>query len=247
MKAIIIKEEEKDITQEEKLEDKTEQGAPNMQVSETSKVQKPPVDFSQMCTEVEALLSNDKVHEQSENRRDTLKGILALLKNELTDICKKDVAQGAQGDIDTSISDATDKMDTSKVVNTENIVQYDVKLKVDSDTDDESSRIKNIVGVVVEQIVHKIDEENNEHSQESDRSALPVDKPEESDVKTDEPPVEQCPVHGTIPPNVVDTVDTAAGNVFYSGQPPGYVKEVETVLLPVYVNNGTVDTGEKCK
>ena len=116
--------------------------------------------------------------------------------------------------------------------------------------------MKNIAGDVVEQIVCKIDEKNNKNSQETDSSVLPADKLEESvalehdvlvhdDVKTDEPLVEQCPVHGTITSNVVETVDTAAGTVFDSGQPPGYVKEVETVSPPVYVNNDTVDTGEK--
>ena len=109
---------------------------------------------------------------------DTLKGILDLLQNEPDDICKKDIAQGAQGDIDTNISDATDKMDTSRVVNTENIVNYDVKLKVNSNMDDETSKIKNIVGDVVQDIVHKIDEENKENSQQSKSSALLVDKPE---------------------------------------------------------------------
>ena len=62
---------EKDITQEEKLEDKTEQGAPNSQVSQTFKVQNPPINVSQMHMEVEALLSDDKAYEQCENRRHT--------------------------------------------------------------------------------------------------------------------------------------------------------------------------------
>ena len=121
-------------------EGKTEQTAPKLQFSEKTKV-----DVSQMRMEVQALLSNDKAYADCENCRDTLKGILALLEQKShTDICK---SKPGKSDSDTGIIGATDKMDTSdtNVVKKENIVNYDVKLSVLSDTDDETSKIKNIV------------------------------------------------------------------------------------------------------
>ena len=91
-----------------------------------------------MHMEVEALLSNDKAYADCKNCRDTLKGILALLEEKLpTDICK---TKPGKSDSDTGISGATDKMDTSdtNVVKKENIVNYDAKLSVESDTDDKT-------------------------------------------------------------------------------------------------------------
>ena len=67
------------------------------------------------------------------------------------------------------------------------------------------------------------------------------------DVKTDVPPAKPCPVPGTTSPNAVDTVDTAAGTVLDSGQPPEYVTEIETVSPPTYVNVDTVEIDGKCK
>ena len=89
-------------------------------------------------------------------------GILALLEKEPGDICKKDVMQG---DSDTGIIAARDKRNTNNVLLTEKFVNYDVKLKVDSDTDEDTSKIENIVGGVVDEVVCKIDDENKENSQ----------------------------------------------------------------------------------
>ena len=139
-------------------------------------------------------------------------------------------------------------------------------LKVDSDTDEETSKIENIVGGDVDEVVHKIDDENKENSQVTEINVVHAVKQEDSvqsevhvvgrndDVNTDEPPVESYPVHGTLPSNiddtVHDTVDTQGGNAtqFDSGQPPGKVIEAETVLPPVYVNEAdNADSGEKWK
>ena len=154
---------------------------------------------------------------------------------------KKEITQG---DSDTGIIAARDKTDTNNVLVTEK--NYDVKLKVDSDTDEETSKIENIVGGVVDKVVRKIDNENKENSQVTEINVVHAVKQEDSiqsevhvvgcndDVNADEPPVELYPVHGTLPSNigdtVHDTVDTQGGNVtqFDSGQPAGKVIEAET-------------------
>ena len=151
---------------------------------------------------------------------------MALLEKEPGDICEKDVTQG---DSDTGIIAVRDKMDTNNVLVTEKFVNYDVKLKVDSDTDEETSKIENIVGGVMDEGVCKIDDENTENSQVTEINVVHAVKQEDSvqsevhvvgcndDVNTDEPPVEPYPVHGTLPSNiddtVHDTVDTQGGNV----------------------------------
>ena len=68
-----------------------------------------------------------------------------------SDIHKNDVKPS---DTDTGITCATDQ---SELHVKENVVKYDVKVKVESDTDDETSIIKSRVGEVVQDIVCKID------------------------------------------------------------------------------------------
>ena len=122
---------------------------------------------------------------------------MALLEKEPDDIRKKDIMQG---DSDTGIIAARDKMDTNNVLVTEKVVNYDVKLKVDSDTDEETSKIENIVGGVVDEVVSKIDDKNKENSQVTEINVVHAVKQEDSvqsevhvvgrndDVNTDEPP-----------------------------------------------------------
>ena len=185
------------------------------------------------------------------------------LKKSLVIYIKKDVMQG---DSDTGIIAARDKMDTNNVLVTEKIVNYDVKLKVDSDTDEETSKIENIVGGVVDEVALKIDDENKENSQVTEINVAHAVKQEDSvqsevhvvgcndNVNTDEPDVKPYPVHETLTSNiddtVHDTVDTQGGNVtqFDSSQPPGKVIEAETVLPPIYINEAdNADSGEKWK
>ena len=159
-----------------------------------------------------------------------------------SDICKNDVNLS---DTDTDITHATD---TSEVPVTQNVVKYDVKLKVDRDTDDEISKIKSCVGEVVEDIVHKIDEENVEGVNQMPETAGPMENIDivhtentsmicsddsatadssvvseyDVQIKTDETIAQPCPVHGNKPPDV--DIVPADLTVVDSGQPPGYVK-----------------------
>ena len=149
-----------------------------------------------MHSQVQALLQDDKGYDECKNRPDTLKGILALFEKDFT-----------QGDSDTGIIAARDKTDTNNVLVTEKIVNFDVKLKADSDADEETSKIENIVGRVVDEVVHKIDDENKENSQVTEIYVVHAVKEEDSDqsevnvvgrnddVNTDESPVEPYPVH----------------------------------------------------
>ena len=85
---------------------------------------------------------------------ETLKSISKLLEKP-SDICKK---MGKQSDTDTSLTKTS--LAKAEGESEENVVKYNVTIKVDSETEDE---IKSSVTEVVEEIVRKIDEENSDN------------------------------------------------------------------------------------
>ena len=126
-----------------------------------------------------ALITEGKGDVDTRSHIDTLKGIIALLQNpgeKATDICKKDVEE-SNTDNGTGVpTDKGDSNDKGVLTSEDNVVKYDLKVKIDSDTDKETSKIKSIVTDVTDKMVHKIDdkikhEDNKPH--EPDSSGLP--------------------------------------------------------------------------
>ena len=68
MKSITEKRDEKEISLEEKSGDKSDKGAPESNVSQTSEVEQPTVDIVQMHLQVQALLQDDKGYAECKNR-----------------------------------------------------------------------------------------------------------------------------------------------------------------------------------
>ena len=68
VKSITEKRDEKEISVEEKSGDKSDKGAPESNVSQTSEVEQPTVDVVQMHSQVQALLQDDKGYAECENR-----------------------------------------------------------------------------------------------------------------------------------------------------------------------------------
>ena len=77
-----------------------------------------------------------------------------------TDICKKDIEESNITDNGTGVpTDKSDSSDKGVLTSEDNIVKYDLKVKIDSDTDEETSKIKSVVTDVVDKMVCKIDDE----------------------------------------------------------------------------------------
>ena len=74
------------------------------------------------------------------------------------DLCKKDTEES---NIDNGPGVSTDKSDSSDkgVLTSEDNVNYDLKVKIDSDTDEEMSKLKSVVMDVIDKMVCKIDDE----------------------------------------------------------------------------------------
>ena len=135
--------------EQEKTVDKTEQVSNkkelqgNQKEDEATKVKK----------EIQKL-SYEQEDADIRSRIETLKSILKLLEKP-SDIRKK---MDKQSDTDTSLTKTS--LTKAEGESEENVVKYKVTIKVDSETEDE---IKSSVMEVVEEIVHKIDEENSDN------------------------------------------------------------------------------------
>ena len=200
---------EKEILQKEEEVDKDIQeitkpfDPPKSELSEIYNVNAPEAEVVKIRNELEAILDDASAVADCESCRDTLKSILAILQTDLSGISEKDIGKS---DNDTGISKTTDNTDTTHVVYNQDITHYDVKLKVDSDSEEEISEIKEIVSNLVTDVVRKINDEvgrvardntseNKPLEHEPDSSLLPaapMDKTENIKIKHQENIETEC-------------------------------------------------------
>ena len=135
--------------EQEKTVDKTEQVSNEKELQDNQKED----EATKVKKEIQKL-SYEQEDADIRSRIETLKSILKLLEKP-SDIRKK---TDKQSDTDTSLTKTS--LTKAEGESEENVVKYNVTIKVDSETEDE---IKSSVTEVVEEIVRKIDEENSDN------------------------------------------------------------------------------------
>ena len=135
--------------EQEKTVDKTEQVSNEKELQDNQKED----EATKVKKEIQKL-SYEQEDADIRSRIETLNSILQLLEKP-SDIHKK---MNKQSDTDTSLTKTS--LTKAEGESEENVVKYNVTIKVDSETEDE---IKSSVTGVVEEIVHKIDEENSDN------------------------------------------------------------------------------------
>ena len=135
--------------EQEKTVDKTEQVSNEKELQDNQKED----EATKVKKEIQKL-SYEQEDADTRSRIETLKSILKLLEKP-SDIRKK---TDKQSDTDTSLTKTT--LTKAEGESEENVVKYNVTIKVDSEIEDD---IKSSVMEVVEEIVRKIDEENSDN------------------------------------------------------------------------------------
>ena len=171
----------------------------------------------------ERKLSYEQEDADIRSRIETLKNILKLLEKP-SNIHKK---TDKQSDTDTSLTKAEGESE-------ENVVKYNVTIKVDSETEDE---IKSCVTEVVEEIVHKIDvweymENTGKTISDASSNAGTSISSEHGSIKAEGggTPTLAYPVHGYKSTDVNVEAELPVVHSGQSGQPPG-LSETEPKIL----------------
>ena len=205
------------------------------------------------------------------SRIETLKSILKLLEKP-SDIRKK---TDKQSDTDTGLTKTS--LTKAEGESEENVVKYNVTIKVDSETEDE---IKSSVTEVEEEIVHKIDEENSDnykseslhkgsvkladnlYMENTGKTISDASSNAGTSISSENGSMKAEGGGTATPPYPVHGYKSADGNVEaelpvvhsgQSGQPPGLSETetedsvIETECAKVYINVGENETASSVK
>ena len=149
------KETETDINKEDVVNEK-----PDHKMEEAA--EKPEVSEATLCEKMQTLITESQGEIDTRSNIDTLKGIIALLQNsgeKAPDLCKKDIEESNTDNGQGVPTDKSDSSDKGVPTSEDNVVNYDLKVKIDSDTDVEMSKLRSVVLDVIDKMVHKIDDE----------------------------------------------------------------------------------------